>query len=206
MMTHNNYEEPEISLQDVSFDEERVHDQLPSADEMKVHLAPTRNFRRTFFTLFGVTTLVVAILAIIGVVVMEKKADRNAARMAQHLTDVVSFLSNHTDPNALAMPVSPQRRAAEWMVYDDDLQRKIPTKDDEWMFLQRYALVVLYFATQDDGPWTYPQMHFAAPRRHECNWNHPFQSLASDGSSSTITMGAICNDEKQVQKLIIGEF
>lgn len=198
--------ETELSLQDVSFDaEENIHDQLPSPEEM-VHVAPTKNFRRTCAVLFVVSLLIGVTLAVIGVVVTNKKEARKSARLAQHLEDVIEFLSNHSDPDALANSNSHQHRAAEWLVYDDALQRKIPTNDDEeWKFLQRYALVVLHFATQDDGPWTYPQLHFAASKRHECNWNHPFQGLAG-GSSSTFTMGVICNESKQVQKVIIGEF
>jgi len=208
MMKHSTqFGETEVSLQDVSFDaEENIHDQLPSPEEMKVHVAPTKNTRRTCLVLFAVALLVGAILAGIGVIVTEKKEARAAARMAKHLDDVIVYLSNHSDPDALATSESPQYQAAKWMVYDDSLQIKIPTTDDdEWKFLQRYALVVFYYSTQDEGPWTYPQIHFAAPKRHECNWNYPFQSLM-DGSTSTFTMGVICNDQKQVEKLVIGKW
>lgn len=195
-------EETEMSLQDISFEEEEnIHDQLGQPD--LVHLAPTKKSRRMYLFLFVGMAFVAVVLAVIGVAVTKRKEQQNAARMAQHLNDVIGYLSNHSDATALNTIDSPQRRAAEWMVYDDDLQRKIPTgnDDDEWKFLQRYALVVLYYSTQEEGPWTYQQLHFAAPKRHECNWNHPF----SGESTSTFNMGVICNDLKQVQKLVIGE-
>lgn len=213
MMNHSHQfgRETEVSMQDVSFDTEEqnihdqyIHDQLPSPEDVKVHVAPTKNFRRTCLVLVTVALLVGVTLAVIGVVVTEKKEARNAERLAQRLDNVIDYLSNHSDPDVLANKDSPQYRAAEWMVYEDVLQRDIPSHEDEWKFLQRYSLVVLFYATQDDGPWTYPQMHFAAPKRHECNWNHPFQSLSGE-SSSTFTMGVICNDSKQVEKLIIGK-
>lgn len=191
-----------MSLQDISFEEEEnIHDQLGQPD--LVHLAPTKKSRRMYLFLFVGMAFVAVVLAVIGVAVTKRKEQQNAARMAQHLNDVIGCLSNHSDATALNTIDSPQRRAAEWMVYDDDLQRKIPTgnDDDEWKFLQRYALVVLYYSTQEEGPWTYQQLHFAAPKRHECNWNHPF----SGESTSTFNMGVICNDLKQVQKLVIGE-
>jgi Leucine-rich repeat (LRR) protein len=195
------FTEADLSLQDVSFDEEEnIHDQLGQPD--LVHVTPTKSSRRVYLFLFLGMIFVTAIL---GVAISKRKEQQNSARMAQQLNDVIVYLSKHSDPTALATIGSPQRRAAEWMVYDDALQRKIPTDGDadEWKFLQRYALVVLYHSTQDEAPWTYPQLHFAASKRHECNWNHPFQSFLGD-STLTFNMGAICNDLKQVEKIVIG--
>lgn len=197
-------ESDELGLEAVSFDGEEIniHDQLPSPEELKVDIVRvrTRNFRRICCVLLAGTLLLASIIAIIGAVVKEKKNSPQAKR----LEETIAFLANYTDAETLLVSDSPQRRAAVWMAQEDALQREIPVVGkDEWKFLQRYALVVLYFATQDNGPWKYPQLNFAAPKKHECNWNYPFQR---SNDASMFSMGAICNDEKQVTKLIIGEF
>jgi hypothetical protein len=195
------FQENEIGLEAISFDDEEIniHDQLPLPEEIFLPVK-TRNFRRTLLVLIALTLLLASIGLVIGVAVKGKKNSPQAKRM----DETFAFLANHTDPETLLVSNSPQRRAAVWMAHEDALQREIPVEGkDEWKFLQRYALVVLYFAMQDKGPWTFPQLQFATPKLHECNWSHPFQR-AHDGS--TLTMGAICNDEKQVTKLIIGEF
>jgi hypothetical protein len=203
MMTKNDmrFRENEVGLGATSFDGEEIniHDQLPLPEEIFLPVK-TRNFRRICVVLTAFTLLLVSIGLAIGVAVKEEKNSPEAKR----LDETFVFLANHTDPETLIASNSPQRQAAVWMAHEDALQREIPVEGkDEWKFLQRYALVVLYFAMQDKGPWTFPQLQFASPKRHECNWSHPFQT-SHDGS--TFTMGVICNDEKQVTKLIIGEF
>lgn len=199
-------ESDELGLEAVSFDNEEIniHDQLPSPEELKVDIVRvrTRNFRRTCGVLLAGTLLLAGIIAIIGAVVKKKQNSPQAKR----LKETLAFLADYTDAETLLVFNSPQRRAALWMAHEDALQREIPGvgKDvEEWQFLQRYALVVLYFAMQDNGPWKYPQLYFAAPKKHECNWNYPFQRSTDD---SVFSMGAICNEKKQVTKLIIGEF
>ena len=197
-------EADEVGLETVSFDGEEIniHDQLPSPEEIKSDIVGvrTRNVCRICRVLLVSALLLASIFAIIGVVVRAKKNSPATKRWEETL----AFLANYTDAETLSVFNSPQRRAAIWMAHEDTLMREIPVVgEDEWKFLQRYALVVLYFATQDNGPWKYPQLFFAAPKKHECNWNYPFQR-ANDGS--TFSMGAICNDEKQVTKLILGKF
>jgi hypothetical protein len=198
-MSDMRFRENEIGLGVTSFDGEEIniHDQLPLPEEIFLPVK-TRNFRRTCVVLIAFTLLLAIIGLAIGMAVKEKENSPQAKRMEE----TFAFLANHTDQETLLVSNSPQRRAAVWMAQEDALQIEIPVEGkDEWKFLQRYALVVLYFATQDKGPWTFPQLQFATPKRHECNWSHPFQR-SHDGS--TFTMGAICNDEKQVTNLIIG--
>ena len=77
---------------------------------------------------------------------------------------------------------SPQSMAALWLAYEDSEKLDIPTIETRWAasnardiaspfdFVQRYVLLVLYFALGGDtSSWT-KDYHFASQDRHECSW------------------------------------
>lgn len=77
---------------------------------------------------------------------------------------------------------APQYMAAFWISTMDQRRLQIPdTKKvqssmDEYLFLQRYVLAVLFFATGGLDHWTYPLRFLSGS--HECYWNDVF---AMDG-------------------------
>ncbi len=101
------------------------------------------------------------------------------------LDEIVHYLSETTGISSLddfKDASSPQSMAALWLAYEDSEKLDIPTIETRWAvssardiaspfdFVQRYVLLVLYFALGgDDSSWT-KDYHFASQDRHECSW------------------------------------
>ena len=67
---------------------------------------------------------------------------------------VIALLSQATDSSLLSQPSSPQAMAANWIIKEDNLAVETFSLDEKRSLLQRYALSVLYFATNGDD-WLY---------------------------------------------------
>ena len=76
----------------------------------------------------------------------------------------VDLLAEYISPESMSTlrtdPTSPQHKALNWLVYDDSLYLSDPE-----LFLQRYALVVLYYATGGEDFWG---GEWLVPDQHEC--------------------------------------
>ena len=161
-------------------DGEYVHDQLPSVEEVKAAAAPVTQQKSccmVFFQGLGIFLLVAALLvAIIVPPVVMKKEPRHQSRWFE----VVDYLETQgiATQQALADPKSPQYYAAAWIADYDGYYMPIPTsKTDKGLnrFVERYALAVLYYATNGPG-WEY-NVNFLTPV-DVCNWFTDFKTTA----------------------------
>lgn len=89
--------------------------------------------------------------------------------VTKEVSDIITLLPNNT--------LSPQYMAAKWIAAIDNHRINIPKPDgttskDEYPFLQRYSLAVLFFSTGGFN-WIY-RMNFLSGR-HECEWFDLFQ-------------------------------
>lgn len=99
-----------------------------------------------------------------------------SARQKKELT----WLVEASGKPSLVLSTSPQHQAACWVLYQDRKQSKGRGRD---LFLQRYALATLHFATTKtnttvwdwrmtvDEPWAEPvRGRWMSTRHHECDW------------------------------------
>mmetsp|Transcript_30566 Transcript_30566/g.46902 ORF Transcript_30566/g.46902 Transcript_30566/m.46902 type:complete len:730 (+) Transcript_30566:131-2320(+) len=111
----------------------------------------------------------------------------------------ISFLGDFSDERDLADNGSPQNLAADWMANKDPLRYPVPSDSMEvgaYHFLQRYALVVFYYALEGDS-WN-STLNFLS-EEHTCSWNAEFPSVDNE----KITVGVDCNEELHVEGVII---
>lgn len=109
-------------------------------------------------------------------------------------TDAIFFvLFDLTDPNLLDNPLTPFGQAFRWIWLTDPLQLD-PCSGEA--FRQRYALAVLYYATDGPNAWTERDGWLAqmdgeddTTMHHECSW-----------------FGVQCNEDNVVTELILGTF
>lgn len=118
----------------------------------------------------------------------------------QRFEAAVSFLSDFSDERDLKHIGSPQNLAADWMANKDPLGYPVPTDYMEvgaYHFLQRYALVVFYYALEGDS-WN-STLNFLSDE-HTCSWNAQFPTIHHD---EQYTVGVDCNEELHVEGLLI---
>jgi len=87
---------------------------------------------------------------------------------------------------------TPQYNAVEWITNLDQMQMEIPpfpTSTKHTRFAERYALAVLYYAT--NGPFWQFSMNFLSADDH-CDWNDTFIT----GSGALISLGVVTCLEK----------
>jgi hypothetical protein len=199
-------EAPRISSRAVQEDsfadldiERHDHDQLPNAEELKSSTLITNKRRRTLL-LIGIVGIFVLLVILIPLSVHYSQTNAQSTETttsSPRFQQTTAFLleQDYVDHDALSTPGSPQRRAAEWMADEDELQLSLEGKSHA--FLQRYALATIFYATQGDTAWAH-QLKFLSGVQ-ECGWNVDFIG----DNNSTITMGVVCNNDNSVNELVI---
>ena len=137
------------------------------------------------------------------VVIPFKDEDKLTDRLLHTIDMLID--SGISDREALEVQGTPQNLAAEWMANVDPLQYEVPmdgmSYTDSFRFIQRYVLVVLYYATGGSESWT-NDLGFLS-ENHECSW---FQSKKfTDGQ--VYAMGVTCRgDDLAVSDILIRTF
>ena len=114
---------------------------------------------------------------------------------------IVAFLHTFTtvDDQHFQDTTKPQHQAISWMADIDTFAYSIPgsTTDDGYFdFVQRYALAVLYYATNGEK-WD-NSSYFLKPT-HACNWNYEIPFIENE----TMKVGVTCDKKKEVTALIM---
>lgn len=92
-------------------------------------------------------------------------------------SDIADVLLAASESDALLVEGTPQRNALAWMSTFDALDIELADPH----LLQRYALVVLYFATGGDDLWLEPEK-WLDPSLHECDWGAATIECEEDAS------------------------
>ena len=195
-------------------DDEAVHDQLPSVEEAKANMDlekgdPNKAKSRCRFCFYVCCCLcsTFILLMVLAIVVAQMGGQHRgskshagypggqAATLAPGTFEprfdyVKAYLSAFSDAKDLDRKGSPQRMAAEWIADQDLLHLSM---DDE-TFIERYALAVLYFAT--NGPSWKINLGFLTERQ-VCDWFHV--GFGSDDKPRFV--GAHCQGGNKVQQL-----
>jgi len=192
-------------------------DFLPSPEELKIYHVrkqmPTitdknKRLLRNLFIWFLFLTIFMSLLAVFlyghSAAEDEAAAPTNTIEegwreplgfmpIDSRLKETIKLLLDDVDHKVLTDSKSPQFQAAQWMA-DIDMH-KVPL-DVAPFFKQRYALVLLWFATAGED-W-HRSVNFLTDV-HECEWKVPYQRL----DRSVFDMGVQCNSLKEVTGLVL---
>jgi hypothetical protein len=169
----------------------------------EVHRTTSKQ-RRTLITFTIV--LVVLISAILGAVLGALLGQQDESDTEVTPTDPPTPLPTSPQFNAVAALVesefgtsledtsTPQYRAAEWLANVDTMFDFVSGSIDTAHFRQRFALVLLYYATEGYTSWKY-QANFLSPGVHECDWNIPFPDDLIDWYHSVPLGVSFCADK-----------
>eukprot|EP00934_Nitzschia_sp_Nitz4_P003348 Nitzschia sp. Nitz4//scaffold35_size145790//25199//27331//NITZ4_003011-RA/size145790-augustus-gene-0.129-mRNA-1//-1//CDS//3329549067//3338//frame0 len=157
-----------------SDDSDRVHDQLPSPEEIRMEsnsrgLTPAP---RSHYVFIVAAIVMVAVATILIVNFTGKSSDGTGNSVSSRLSleSVVEYLAGIgvSAEDDLLTPGTPQFEAVNWMANDDGFGLEIPTSTIvQSRFVERYILAVLYFATGGDD-WT-DSLRFLRDTDH-CYW------------------------------------
>jgi hypothetical protein len=138
----------------------------------------------------------------------QKEPTEVDARFETIVTLLSAKISHSED---LELAGTPQNLAAQWMAANDDnALYDIPTNPHSYVasfqFVQRYILIVLYYAL-DGGNWSNDSF-FLTPAVSECDWHF---GLSSDvkppgADTSSWSFGVQCNDKKEVSHIFISKY
>lgn len=183
------------TMDDIRLD--NFHDDLlPSPEELKVlgqaastPLVQRKCIRRTCFVLFFVSF----IIALTLVLTSKTEGDNSSVSYSypSRLPDTIYFLLESVNHNRLTNTSSPEFLAARWIADEDGFRAPFGPS-----LLERYALAVIWFATEGDG-WQY-KLNFLE-EIHHCQWHSTFQR----GDKSVFDMGVQCNENDEVTGLIL---
>jgi Leucine-rich repeat (LRR) protein len=183
-------------LEDVRLGDDNIHGSLPSADEVKTTHILQRSrgcTKKIFLICLTVALFLIIACTILGVSVQNRRDEDEMEAEMDHLQEVMDFVSQYSDQDNLDDSSSAQFKAARWMALEDS--KSLPLQGPR--FLQRYALMTLYFATGGEH-WLY-DLNFASPNRDECHWNHEFRQP----HGSSYELGVNCGNDNQVTSLSI---
>ena len=191
-----------MDIDDDDSEEEWRHDQLPSLEEYRSNL---RNLHRQdngimvrryspLVRMAGVSALV---LLVLGATLAATRYQRNFLPASKQ-SRASSFLEKKGISNSsdLRDPDSPQAKALEWVLADDD---SVDWDKESEPFIQRYivTLFLISLAPKDNFP-----VEFWKPMEHECTWNAEYEKE----SGTRISVGFLCNDNRQVTDIVFPTF
>jgi hypothetical protein len=132
-----------------------------------------KNRRGPMLLYLAVAFLVIAVGAGVGIglsgsneVEVEVEDEDEDPRPEELIARLSKFT---TDDSAWDDPESPQQRAIQWLAQEDQQWRDDEDGGSNTRLETRYALAVLYFAT--NGPAWFYNPGFLNPMTHECTWN-----------------------------------
>jgi hypothetical protein len=184
------------AMDDIRLD--NFHDDLlPSPEELKVlgQVAITPLVQRKWFRRTCVGLVSVSLMIALTFVLLSKNGGNNSSvsfSYPSRLPETISFLLESVNHNRLTNTSSPEFRAARWIADEDVFRTPFGSS-----FLERYALAVIWFATEGDA-WR-STLNFLNDLHH-CQWHSTFRR----GDKSAFEMGVHCNENDEVTGLILG--
>ena len=177
-----------VDLVDVGLENE--HDQLPNVEEVRT--VQRVGWSKKILVLGAAAfALFVIIVALIVTVSVDNNSQHDKASIkVDRMAEIEEFLGKYSASDALKEPSSAQFKAAQWMAVQDTQQ--VPVQDSH--FLQRFALMTLYFST--GGMNWFNEINFASSAHDECDWNHKSVDISH-------TRGVVCDEDKQIISLVI---
>jgi hypothetical protein len=129
------------------------HHSLPHVQDVRVGIGNTGGTvwnRRKIVLTIGVMVMALVLIVVSVVAVANRQHNNNnneSMPSVPSIQETIAYLQDYVDTTSLSTSGSPQFRAAEWMTTNNE------SLEYGQAFLQRYALVVFYYATQGDAAW-----------------------------------------------------
>jgi len=179
----------ELAVKD---DGERIHDQLPTVEE--IHAGTKRDLNRTrscrnhicrrkIFYIFLVILIIVCLSLSIALIVSRTEDPKDAREKL-----VQKFLDTVSSSDDLSKDGSPQQFASRWISRHDLLELTVPERKDDnnyRAFITRYAAAVLYFSL-GGSEWN-DNCHFLSDKGI-CEWNK---------QNELVMLGIVCDDNNE---------
>ena len=187
------------------------HDQLPSVEEIKANAhfdaarrGTMRNERRNKKLQLLLFAIFISGAFVLGSRASRKRDQRQTAIAAVTKTVRISHPDVFLDSN------SPQSRALDWMIYEDEMKLSLPVKKTD-PFVQRYILAVLVFALTTENTKITTALSQNNTRdsfdllsdTHECEWNSEWDRVdAFDKIGNVVNervmLGIICGFSNEI--------
>ena len=149
----------------------------------------------------GLLLMVIAIIVLTVGIVRYRNSESNTITLDRKQVEEFLVSNGFATNEELQDESSPQWDAVSWLVQlDGDGREPLPVnggEEETAFFLQRYVLVLLYYAT--DGPFWYHSRNLLRQDWNTCGWN----SRVNSNDGNLIDFGAFCNDEGIVNKIFI---
>jgi hypothetical protein len=166
----------------------------------KVTLCEWMKLRRRRFWIVAATCLLVVLLTVTSTLLGIQKNRHDESFVHKSLPTLQVILESVNSDTVLLWknPVSPQGKALEWLENDYTENRNRGNEDWDQVdrLVTRYALAVLYFATDGDGD-SWNETYSFLSSFHECNWTKRI-------SSKNETEGVICDVSLAVSGISLG--
>jgi hypothetical protein len=185
-------------------DEDNLHEQLPSVEEIRMSAASTRTRKHTGGGFGGVAIIALAAVCILALIIglsaglsgNSKSASApvvdtpavtdsptTSPTMLSRMDATIALLSQITDADVSNL-ATPQGQAAHWMAIDDGMQLEVPTTtedaDDTYdSFVERWVLAIIYY--QMNGASWDIQFGWLGDTS-VCDWENAYP--ASDGRAN----------------------
>jgi heme/copper-type cytochrome/quinol oxidase subunit 2 len=145
--------------------------------------------KRTLVVWYVLGAVVLVALVVVGAgvafAVLRKTSNKDkAVKSTQRQQEISDMIRSIADPAQLAIISSPQADAHAWLTRHDNIWADESIALTMEMVTQRYALAVVYFATNGSSSWVAPNCWLQG---HECQW-----------------LGVTCTNLEQVHTLVLG--
>lgn len=202
---------------DFMLDEENLHDQLPSVEEIRMSAASTRTRKHTGGGFGGVAIIALVAVCILALIIglsaglsgnskssggsasvvdnpVVTNSPTSSPTMLSRMDATIALLSQITDADVSNL-ATPQGQAARWIAIDDGMQLEVPTTtedaDDTYdSFVERWVMAVIYY--QMNGASWDIQFGWLGDTS-VCDWQDSYP--ASDGGANRMA-GIGCHNER----------
>lgn len=144
--------------------------------------------RRRFHLSLGIAGLILLLIIILITVIVKNKNSKPQPGdpLTAQQQQIHTVLETVTGTKTLLDPATSQHKARQWLLYEDEVINSV----DEEGIIQRYALVVLYFATGGQHFW------------EDNNWLQGPE--CGDAEGNGVWTGINCSPEGNVRALALG--
>jgi hypothetical protein len=190
---------------DFMLDEDNLHEQLPSVEEIRMSAASTRTRKHTGGGIGGVAMIALVAVCILALIIglsaglsgNSKSASApvvdtpavtdsptTSPTMLSRMDATIALLSQITDADVSNL-ATPQGQAAHWMAIVDGMQLEVPTTtedaDDTYdYFVERWVLAIIYY--QMNGANWDIQFDFLDDHASVCDWENAYPT--ADGGAN----------------------
>jgi hypothetical protein len=144
--------------------------------------------RRKYLRVLVAVAIVVFALAVVAIVFLIRSSQQDGGNSKTRESTIDSILENLSTSEALSTKDTPQYRARQWLIHQDELQLDPLGNATVADIAQRYSLATFYFSTGGDSNWS------------KNNW------MKGDECAGEHWNFLDCDDNGDVRALVFGKY